>query len=32
VSTSKPGWTCMMRRKEERQLSPKAGTNHLQSS
>src|SRR5215475_8663268 len=27
--TSKPGWTCMMQRKEESQLSPKAETHHL---
>ena len=27
----KRGWTCMMRRKEERQLSRKAETHHLQT-
>src|SRR6266513_2098032 len=31
VTTFKPGWTCMMPRKEERQRFPKVETHHLQS-
>ena len=29
VTTFKPGWTCMMRRMGERQLSPKGETYHF---
>src|SRR5438477_11945138 len=32
VTTFKHGWTCMMRRKGERQLPPKAETHHLQKA